>query len=132
MEVKNLQKFQCEDCGLIFYIDSFNEDCNPCCPICTIPRVDDEGTNIIKIENKENNNIFLDTESQIKRQIKQYLHDHVDVYISHNNEIGDLIWAVVVVDSDEFWLETFKIKEKAIEYCNDNKLKITKIIDYYK
>jgi hypothetical protein len=41
--------FQCIDCGRFFKVEMVeNEDV--VCPVCTIPRVSDEGTNVEVIE----------------------------------------------------------------------------------
>lgn len=60
-------------------------------------------------------------------QIKKYLADHVNVNIIHNDDIGEWLWSVEVVNSDEFWLDSFKTKEEAVEYCEKHELKIVEI-----
>jgi beta-galactosidase GanA len=61
--------------------------------------------------------------------IREYLENHTNVIIWHNNETaGFWYWSVVVVATD-FWLDSFDTKDKAIKYCEDNELLIIDIID---
>ena len=57
----------------------------------------------------------------VKDQIKQYIKDKAEVDINYNNENGKWVYAVQVINTD-FWLDTFKTREKAIEYINKNGL----------
>jgi hypothetical protein len=57
----------------------------------------------------------------VKEQIKQYIKDKAEVFINYNNENGEWIYAVQVINTD-FWLNAFKTREKAIEYINKNGL----------
>lgn len=61
--------------------------------------------------------------------IREYLENHVNVIIYHNNETaGFWYWSIVIADTD-FWLESFNTKEDAIKYCEDHELLIVDIID---
>lgn len=65
--------------------------------------------------------------SMVDIEVQKYLDKKVDVYILETDEswcAGDYHYAVVVVDSDEFWLNSFDTEIEAIEYCNKNNLKI--------
>lgn len=50
------------------------------------------------------------------------------VYIHHNNELGKWVWAVVVNESD-YWLDSNRSYQKSLEWCTNNKLTITNVID---
>lgn len=58
------------------------------------------------------------------KQLKQYIKDKVPVTIVHSNELGNKIFGVVVVDSDDFWLGGFTEFSNAIKFCKDNELPI--------
>jgi rubrerythrin len=47
-EINNLKKFQCEDCGTVFYVDCDDEE-EVCCPVCVVPMVLDWGSNVVKL-----------------------------------------------------------------------------------
>lgn len=49
---------------------------------------------------------------------------HTRVYISHNNEIGQWLYSVVVADSDAFWLDSFDTELEAKEYISQHGLKM--------
>lgn len=66
-----------------------------------------------------------DVKFSIERQIKEYLNKHVNVYISYSDELyGQWRWAIIVKDSNDFWLESFEREDEAIDYCNKYGLKI--------
>jgi hypothetical protein len=61
--------------------------------------------------------------------IREYLENHVNVIIWHNNETaGFWCWSVMVVGTD-FWLESFDNKDDAIKYCEEHELLIVDIVD---
>jgi beta-galactosidase GanA len=61
--------------------------------------------------------------------IREYLENHVNVIIWHNNETaGFWYWSVMVVETD-FWLESFDNKDDAIKYCEEHELLIVDIVD---
>lgn len=46
------------------------------------------------------------------------------VFINHNDELGEWLYSVEVVDSDGFWLGSWPTKEEAERYITDNNLKM--------
>lgn len=64
-------------------------------------------------------------EDSIKLQIKDYLKRKVDVTIYHNSELGDWEYSISVNENPEFWLDSFKTNEKAINYCQKHNLRYT-------
>lgn len=49
---------------------------------------------------------------------------HTRVYIDHNNEIGEWLYSVVVVDSDAFWLDSFDTEKEAKNYIQEHGLRM--------
>ncbi len=45
------------------------------------------------------------------------------VFINHNDESGEELYSVQVVDSDGFWLDSFKTQQEAEQYIKDHGLK---------
>ena len=44
------------------------------------------------------------------------------VYIYRTVETGDWLWAVALTDISDFWLNSFKTRREAVEYCRKHKL----------
>lgn len=49
------------------------------------------------------------------------------VSIDHNNDMGQLMWAIVADNADGFWIHAFPTKEEAVSLCEDCGWKITSI-----
>lgn len=47
---------------------------------------------------------------------------NLKVFINHNNETGEELFSVQVVDSDGFWLDSFKTEAKARSYIQEHQL----------
>lgn len=45
------------------------------------------------------------------------------VFINRNHEFGEWLYSVVVEDTNEFWLASFKTREDAEQYIAENQLK---------
>ena len=45
------------------------------------------------------------------------------VWINYNDQLAEWLYSVEVVDSDEFWLSSFKTEEEAEEYIAEHGLK---------
>ena len=71
----------------------------------------------------------LDNEYENK-QITKYLQNKEPVNLYHNNETGIWQWSISVVINPEFWIDSFKYKKEAIDFCEKHKLKINKLIYY--
>ena len=59
--------------------------------------------------------------------VNDYIKRKVDVYIVRTDEAwkqGNYHYAVVVKENPGFWLNAFTTEEKAIKFCEKNKLKI--------
>lgn len=54
--------------------------------------------------------------------IESYLTNKTPVLIVPSKDLGVVRWAVVVHDSEDFWLDAFATKEEAREYCVNNEL----------
>jgi len=61
-------------------------------------------------------------------RVKQAFKDKEQVYIHHNNELGDWVWAVGLVSDTGFWLDAFPTKKEAVEFCKKKKLPIKEYI----
>lgn len=48
------------------------------------------------------------------------------VYIKHNKDTGKWLYSVVVADSDDFWLDSFKTEDEAKAYIAHHNLKMAK------
>lgn len=68
------------------------------------------------------------SEKDVMKQVKKYLKEKVAVNIYYNNEIGRYVWSVTVVSEPEFWLDSFKYKKGALEFCKKHNLKVLKVI----
>jgi hypothetical protein len=63
----------------------------------------------------------------VNEQITEYINDpDTRVYIKHNNELNydEWVYAVVVENSNDFWLDVFETKDDAIEFIESNNLKL--------
>lgn len=59
--------------------------------------------------------------------VKKFIEDPMTrVYISHNKELGEWLYSVVVEDTDEFWLASFGTHEEAEQYIAEHQLKKAK------
>lgn len=55
---------------------------------------------------------------------QKYIQDpKTRVYISRNHELGEWLYSVVVEETNEFWLASFKSCEEAEQYITENQLK---------
>jgi DNA-directed RNA polymerase subunit RPC12/RpoP len=45
-----LTPFRCNDCGRLFMVEMADEEESVVCPVCTVPRAIDEGTDVERIE----------------------------------------------------------------------------------
>lgn len=50
MSEDRFSTFQCNDCGGRFKVELVESEDDVVCPVCTVPRVYGEGTNITKID----------------------------------------------------------------------------------
>ena len=63
-------------------------------------------------------------ESELDIEVKKYIADpDTVVFINYNYDIGEYVYAVQVEDT-EFWLNSFKTENEALEYIKDNNLKM--------
>jgi hypothetical protein len=65
----------------------------------------------------------------VNEQIAKYIHDpDTRVYIKHNNELNyyEWVYAVVVENSNNFWLDAFETEDEANEFIESNNLILTK------
>jgi len=58
-------------------------------------------------------------------QIKKYINDKVPVSIIYSTELYEPVWAVLVDESDEFWLDAFPSQQLAIDFCLGHGLNFT-------
>ena len=49
------------------------------------------------------------------------------VHIDHNKDIGELLWAIVADNTDDFSLYAFSTKEEAVAFCEECNWKITSV-----
>jgi hypothetical protein len=69
----------------------------------------------------------IDYHSVIIKQVQDYIDQKVDVYIWRTDEVWsaeDWHYAVVVKNSNGFWLDAFDTEQQAIDFCLKNELKI--------
>lgn len=62
----------------------------------------------------------------IDDEIKYHIENKSPVEIYYNDDIGKWLWSVQVVGT-ELWLDSFKEKCEAINFCKENGLKIKRI-----
>ena len=60
------------------------------------------------------------------RLVKEYIASKQPVDIHYNCETGDWLYSIVRIGDDDpgFWLDAFKTKREALEFCKSNKLPV--------
>jgi hypothetical protein len=64
----------------------------------------------------------------VEQWARKFINEKRNVIIHLNDEIGQLRYAVQVVDTT-FWLDSFLTKDEAINFCNNNELPIKAIYE---
>jgi hypothetical protein len=63
-------------------------------------------------------------ENKMATTVKEYLENpNTRVYISHNIELGKWSYAVVIENSNDFWLDSFETEAEAKRYIAEHHLK---------
>ena len=62
--------------------------------------------------------------TDIDKEVKSFIKKKTPVVIDFNDENGDWVYAVSVNDkvNDGFWLNAFRTKDQAIQFCKKHKL----------
>ena len=67
-----------------------------------------------------------DIPESLSMQIQKYIKDPATrVYIKHNRDTGEWLYSVVVENSGDFWLDSFKTEKAALNYIEKCKLKMS-------
>lgn len=62
---------------------------------------------------------------ELKRQITAYIQDpSTRVYVKHNRDTGEWLFSVAVVNSGDFWLDSFETELDALTFIKEKKLKM--------
>lgn len=71
------------------------------------------------------------TKDPVLKQVNKYIKAKEPVYIYHNDEAGDVLFAVAVKSDPGFWLNSFKTKREALNFIKKNKLPADKEVKVY-
>lgn len=64
--------------------------------------------------------------------VEQYLANKEPVIIHYNQETGDWLYSISVVNDPGFWLDAFKTKKAAETFCKKHNLSIVNFIKDHK
>jgi len=83
----------------------------------------------IRLDHPENDSLFHHTAVQPSKSLNEivvfYLKDpQTKVFIKHNDELGEWLYSVEVIDSDAFWLCSFDTLNEAQNYIKEHHLTV--------
>lgn len=83
----------------------------------------------IRMDHPENGSLFHHTAVQPSKSLNEivafYLKDpQTKVFIKHNDELGEWLYSVEVIDSDAFWLCSFDTLNEAQNYIKEHHLTV--------
>lgn len=83
----------------------------------------------IRMDHPENGSLFHHTavkpSKSLDEMVEFFLSDpRTKVFINHNNEIGEWLYSIEVVDSGAFWLCSFETLDEAQNYIKEHGLAV--------